>query len=75
VSTADQPRPYLRVIRGDATDEEIAALLAVVAVRAGGGPAGGSVRRPTNAWVDRANLTRRPIRPGPGEWRASAWPR
>jgi len=34
----DQPgaRPLLRVVRGDATPEEIAALVAVLAVRRGG---------------------------------------
>ena len=67
-------RPVLRVIRGDATAEEIAALLAVVAARSGGSP-GRPVRRSTAAWTNRADLTRRPVQPGPGAWRASAWPR
>jgi hypothetical protein len=74
MSTTDQPRPTLKVIRGDATPEEIAALLAVVAARSAGDD--GPVRRPkpTSAWTDRAALARRPVRPGPGAWRASAWP-
>ena len=72
--TLDENRPTLRVIRGDATAEEIAALLAVVAARSGGDgerPA----RRPVSTWTDRTALTRRPVHPGPGAWSASAWPR
>ena len=67
-------RPVLRVIRGDATPEEIAALLAVLAARsvpaAEPEPAGTDA-----AWLDRAGRMRQPLSPGPGAWRASAWPR
>ena len=71
--STDESRPVLRVIRGDATAEEIAAVLAVLAVRGGGrAPA---ARRPTAVWADRASLIRGPVRPGPNAWRASAWPR
>jgi hypothetical protein len=66
--------PVLRVIRGDATPEEIAALLAVVAARSRSVPAAGS-RRPTSAWTDRAQILRAPVAAGPGAWRQSAWPR
>jgi hypothetical protein len=30
---------------------------------------------PHSAWTDRSRLVRRPVRPGLGAWRASAWPR
>jgi hypothetical protein len=75
LATADDARPTLRVIRGDATAEEIVALLAVLAARgdAGSGPA--PQRKPTTTWADRAAAIRRPVPPGPGAWRASAWPR
>ncbi len=75
MSSAEETRaPVLRVIRGDATPEEIAALLAVVsAVSAGSPPAAEPTIRP--AWNDRASLMHAPMRPGPGAWRASAWHR
>jgi hypothetical protein len=75
MSSSEEPdRPVLRVIRGDATDEEIAALLAVVLARSGGG---GEVAGPgpTSVWSDRASGLRRPVQAGPGAWRASAWQR
>jgi hypothetical protein len=74
VTAAEPARPVLRVIRGDATPEEVAALLAVVAARSRSvpGPAG---RRPSSAWTDRSQILRAPVAPGPGAWRQSAWPR
>ena len=72
--SAAENRPVLRVIRGDATDEEIAALLAVLAARSGGA-AGTPAQPSTAAWADRAALIRSPARPGPNAWRASAWRR
>lgn len=74
------PRPVLRVIRGDATPEEIAAVLAVVlaADRGAGSPPEpeapslwGSARHrnvrlsPSGRHVDAATLS----------WRTSFWPR
>jgi len=72
--TNDEGRPVLRVIRGDATPEEIAALLAVVTARARA-VAEPPPRRATAAWSDRALTMRAPAAPGPEAWRASAWPR
>jgi hypothetical protein len=65
-------RPVLRVIRGDATPEEVAALLAVVMARAAAAPA--ARPRPSAAWNDHGRVMRAPVAPGPGAWRASAWP-
>jgi hypothetical protein len=72
----DQPsaRPLLRVVRGDATPEEIAALVAVLAIRGGDGEAPGVPRSGQNSWSDRSRLLRRPLSPGPGAWRASGLP-
>jgi acyl-CoA carboxylase epsilon subunit len=67
-------RPFLEVVRGDATPEEIAALVAVLAARAAVAAAPGPARRPS-AWARRARLVRRPITAGPGAWRASGLPR
>lgn len=69
----DQPR--LRVVRGDATPEEIAALLAVVgarthaarAAKAGAGPRS----TPVSRWADRSRQLRRPLPHGPDAWRAA----
>jgi len=65
--------PTLQVVRGDATPEEIAALVTVLAARAAAAPR----QTPTagRGWADRAAALRRPPHPGPGVWRASARPR
>jgi Acyl-CoA carboxylase epsilon subunit len=65
--------PPLRLVRGRATPEELAALVAVLAA-AGGGT---EPRRPApiSQWADRQRLARVPLSPGPGGWRASAFPR
>lgn len=69
----DQPR--LRVVRGDATPEEIAALVAVVGVRARAARAAaatGSRRSaPVSRWADRSRQLRRPLPRGPDAWRAA----
>jgi hypothetical protein len=63
-------QPLLRVVRGDPTAEELAALVAVVTARAA---AAGPESTPGNAWTDRSRLLRRCPTPGPGAWRASGW--
>jgi Acyl-CoA carboxylase epsilon subunit len=66
--------PVLRVIRGDATPEEIAAVVAVLLSRPA---ATGDVPRPRpapSAWAGRSRLLRRPLFPGPDAWRRSALP-
>jgi len=72
----DQPpgRPLLRVVRGDATAEEIAALVAVLLARSADAGAPGRARSVKNAWSDRSRQLRRPLSPGPGAWRRSALP-
>jgi len=74
----DRPagEPALRVVRGDATPEEIAALVAVLMARCGrsGGPARSARPLARGAWSDRFRQLRRPLHPGPGAWRRSAWP-
>ena len=71
VSGSEQ-QPLLRVVRGDATPEEVAALVAVVA-SLGAPAAPARPRRPE--WNAPHRLVRRPLHPGPGGWRASALPR
>jgi hypothetical protein len=66
-------RPPLRLVRGDATPEEVAALLAVLSAGSGGEAA--PAPRHTSQWASRERAVRRPLAPGRGAWRASAWPR
>jgi hypothetical protein len=65
--------PMIKVVRGNPTPEELAALVAVLAARAAGGGEAAPPEAPS-AWRDPARRVRRPLRPGPGAWRASAWP-
>ena len=69
--------PFLRVVDGDASPEEIAALVAalaaVAAARSGG--TGESEPGPVrNNWNDKARLMRSPVHPAAGGWRRSALP-
>ncbi len=68
----DLSLPFLRVVRGDASPEEIAALVAVLS-SLGGTEAPPARRRPE--WNAPHRLVRRPLAHGPGGWRASALPR
>jgi hypothetical protein len=64
--------PQLRLARGSATPEELAAVVAVLSAASGADDP--PAPRPMSRWVARARLVRRPLTPGPGAWRASAWP-
>jgi hypothetical protein len=70
-------RAHLRIVRGDPSPEELAALLAVVSARAAaaepeGDEAAGSAG---SAWADPARRLRAMPATGPGAWRRSATPR
>ncbi|MBM9462555.1 acyl-CoA carboxylase subunit epsilon [Aeromicrobium sp. YIM 150415] len=71
----DQPRPVLRVVKGDLTEEELAALVAVVSVRnaAAAHAAARRPRRVRSEWGHPARQHRTALRVGPGQWRASSW--
>jgi hypothetical protein len=69
--------PYLRVVRGDPSPEELAALVAVLmaAGPAGSGPADQAQPRPVpSRWNSPARLLRVPVHPAAGGWRRSALP-
>ncbi len=71
--TETPDRPVLRIVRGDATPEEVAALVAVIAaMSAGGGP---TRPKPRSSWADPARRMRTSLPHGPGAWRASGLPR
>ena len=61
--------PMLRVVRGEPSAEELAALTVVVTALSQRRPR----RRPTpvGAWASRADTVRTPLQVGPGGWRAA----
>jgi hypothetical protein len=70
-----QQRPFLQVVHGDATPEEIAVVVAVLTTRAAAAVVPGSPARRPSLWAQRARPTRRPLTPGTGAWRASGLPK
>ncbi|HEX4834164.1 MAG TPA: acyl-CoA carboxylase subunit epsilon [Trebonia sp.] len=68
--------PYLQVVKGDATPEEIAALVAtltaIAAARAAAPPA--PARSAASAWTDKSRQLRPALHPSPAGWRRSALP-
>jgi hypothetical protein len=68
--SADASRPVLRVVHGDPTPEELAALSAVVAAVSTPAP---EPRAATarGRWADPFDQHARPWQPGPGGWRAA----
>ncbi|KWX02426.1 acyl-CoA carboxylase subunit epsilon [Carbonactinospora thermoautotrophica] len=67
--------PFLRVVRGEPTAEELAAVVVVLQARAAAAAGAAAPAEPPSAWRDRSRYVRRPLAPGPGAWRASALPR
>jgi Acyl-CoA carboxylase epsilon subunit len=68
--------PYLSVVRGDATAEEIAALVATLTAVAAARAAAAPAEQPPAAhnWNSHARLLRAPVHPAAGGWRRSALP-
>jgi hypothetical protein len=64
---ADDTQPVLRIVRGNPSAEELAALIAVVSSRGAAEPDPTPAR---SLWA--TPLLRRPLTPGPGAWRASS---
>ena len=72
---ADAHPPRLQLVRGRATPEELAAVVAVLAAAGAGSDAEAPPPAPVSAWADRARLVRAPVSVGPVGWRAPAFPR
>jgi hypothetical protein len=66
-------RPVLRIVRGDPSPEELAALTAVLAAASAGSGEPEEETGPASAWTERESLVRRPLTPGPNAWRMSGW--
>ena len=73
-ATPEERRAAFRVVRGEPSDEELAALTVVLAAATAPPPApeGPRVR---DRWSDPAARFRTPLQPGPVAWRTSTWPR
>jgi len=70
--------PFLSVVRGHPTDAELAAVVTVLAARAGTAAAAAYEPTPARArsgWSDKSRLMRTSLSPGPDAWRRSAVPR
>jgi hypothetical protein len=65
-------RRFLQVVKGDATPEEVAALVAVIASMSAAAPA---APEPRSTWAHPARGLRSVHRHGPGAWRSSGLPR
>ncbi|MHA6785176.1 acyl-CoA carboxylase subunit epsilon [Pseudonocardia saturnea] len=73
-ATPEERRALFRVVRGEPTDAELAALTVVLAAAASGGD-DDAPARPRDRWSDPAAAMRVPLTVGPGAWRTSYWPR
>ncbi|SDG57209.1 acyl-CoA carboxylase subunit epsilon [Pseudonocardia oroxyli] len=71
--TPEERRALFRVVSGDPTPEELAALTVVLAAAASGG--GEPAPKPRSLWGHPSAGVRRPLEVGPGAWRASVLPR
>ncbi|MFY0405893.1 acyl-CoA carboxylase subunit epsilon [Solicola sp. PLA-1-18] len=74
---AEAPRPpMLRVVKGEPTDDELVALVTVIAARRAAAAEAVRAAKPRrrSAWGDPARAVRPPHSHGPGGWRASAFP-
>ena len=70
MSESDAARPTLRIVRGDATAEEIAALTALIAATSSAGSPEPPSRVRRGGWNDPARMHRPPLLPGPNAWRS-----
>jgi hypothetical protein len=65
----------IKVERGTPTPEELAAVVALVQARAAAAGTVADGPAPLDTWADPARNVPGPVpAPGPGAWRASAWP-
>jgi hypothetical protein len=73
VDETAETRPPLFAVKGDATPEEVAALVAVLqGIAASAAP---PERKPRSEWSAHHRKARPSLNAGPGGWRSSAMPR
>ena len=71
MSADETVRPTLRIVRGDASAEDIAVLTALLSA-AGGGESAPAPKPWRGSWADPFDMHQRPWQNGPGGWRASS---
>ena len=71
----EERRALFRVVRGEPTDAELAALTVVIAAVAAADSPTPERPQEVNRWSDPATRLRTPLHPGRGAWRAHTWPR
>jgi acyl-CoA carboxylase epsilon subunit len=64
--------PELRVVNPDATEEEVAAITAVIAAMSSGTTT--APAKSAHTWAAHSRTLRQTLRRGPGAWRASGLP-
>jgi hypothetical protein len=64
--------PLFEITSGTPTADELTAVTVLLAI-AGSRASGRRPVRQVGGWADPALRLRRPLPPGPGAWRASAW--
>ena len=69
----DAPAAQRIEVIGDATPEQVAALVAVLSAASGGRVEAGAARA-VSAWSAPARAMRRPLTPGPAAWQNSLRP-
>ncbi len=69
-----EEEPVVRVVKGEPTPEELAALIAVITARVAAAETEPATERASD-WASYWRNVRRPLQHGPGRWRASAFPR
>jgi len=72
--TPEERRALFRVVRGEPSDAELAALTVVLAAAATSTPAE-PAQATRDRWSDPAARLRAPLTPGSGAWRTTYWPR
>jgi hypothetical protein len=65
--------PVFQISSGHPTPDELAAVTAVLLAIARSRTSGAQPVHPVGGWADPALRLRRPLPPGPGAWRASAF--
>ena len=68
-------RPPLISIKGDATPEEVAAVVAVFQALASAQASAAPAPKQRSQWADPSRMHRRPLHAGPGGWWSSGLPR
>jgi hypothetical protein len=58
----------LQIVRGAPTEDEVAAITAVVTTLTKESDNASTAPLITSRWTDRASLLRQPLRRGPGQW-------